>query len=172
MTKPKHRWDRIGEVVCVIVLAALFVMQQRRAETPAEPVVDMAVDRDVAVVLRDGVTLRADVYRPRGPGKFPVLLFRTPYGKHYAADSYRIQRLAVERNYAVVFQDVRGRYASEGTFTPYRTEGADGFDTIEWAAGNRGPTARSARSGCRTRALCNGWQRWNSRRIWWPWFRR
>ena len=92
------------------------------------------VDRNVAVPMRDGVVLRADVYRPAGQGKFPVLVFRTPYGKHNAAEGDGVHRKAVGRGYAVVLQDVRGRYASEGHFDPYRQEGRDGYDTIEWAA--------------------------------------
>ncbi len=94
----------------------------------------LQVDRNVAVPMRDGVTLRADVYRRSGGGKFPVLVFRTPYGKHSAAGSDRIHLKAVERGYVVVMQDVRGRHASDGIFEPYRQEGADGYDTIEWAA--------------------------------------
>lgn len=95
---------------------------------------DMQVDRDVAVPMRDGVVLRADVYRPAGPGPFPVLVFRTPYGKHFAETSDGVHRKAVERGYVAVLQDVRGRYASDGHFDPYRQEGRDGYDTIEWAA--------------------------------------
>lgn len=95
---------------------------------------EMRVDRDVAVPMRDGVVLRADVYRPAGDGKFPVLVFRTPYGKHFAAKSDGVHRKAVERGYAVVLQDVRGRYASGGHFDPYRQERSDGYDTIEWSA--------------------------------------
>ena len=92
------------------------------------------VDRDVAVPMRDGVVLRADIYRPAGDGQFPVLVFRTPYGKHGAARSDGVHGKAVARGYAVVMQDVRGRYASGGHFDPYRQERADGYDTIEWAA--------------------------------------
>ena len=94
----------------------------------------MLVELNVAVPMRDGVVLRADVYRPNGPGPFPVLVYRTPYGKHQAVTSYQTHVHAVERGYAVVLQDVRGRYASDGIFEPYRNEGADGYDTIEWAA--------------------------------------
>ena len=89
---------------------------------------------DVAVPMRDSVVLRADVLRPRREGRFPVLVYRTPYGKHDAITDYPTFRRAVERGYAVVVQDVRGRYASDGTFEPYRLEGRDGYDTIEWAA--------------------------------------
>jgi putative CocE/NonD family hydrolase len=98
------------------------------------PAGQMLVEQDVAVPMRDGVLLRADIYRPSGPGPFPVLVYRTPYGKHEAVTSYQTHVHAVERGYAVVLQDVRGRYASDGFFEPYRNEGADGYDTIEWAA--------------------------------------
>jgi uncharacterized protein len=95
---------------------------------------DTVIERDIAVRMRDGVILRADVFRPGGKGTFPVLVYRTPYGKHAAAQAYETHLEAVERGYAVVLQDVRGRYASEGEFDPYRNEGRDGYDTIEWAA--------------------------------------
>lgn len=98
------------------------------------PSVAMEVYRDIAIPMRDGVVLRADVYRPAGDARHPVLVFRTPYGKHYSERSDGVHRKAVERGYAVVLQDVRGRYASDGHFDPYRQEGRDGYDTIEWAA--------------------------------------
>ena len=98
--------------------------------TASEPL----VLRDVAVPMRDGTTLRADVYRPPDGDEFPVLVYRTPYDKRAAAESYDTHLEAVQRGYAVVLQDVRGRYASDGFFEPYRNEGRDGFDTIEWAA--------------------------------------
>ena len=94
----------------------------------------MVVERDVAVPMRDGTVLRADVYRPNDKDRFPVLVYRTPYGKHSAVESYETHSKAVSRGYAVVVQDVRGRYASEGSFDPYRHEGKDGYDTIEWTA--------------------------------------
>ena len=84
--------------------------------------------------MRDGVVLRADLYRPAQGGPFPVLVFRTPYGKHFAAKSEGVREKAVARGYAVLMQDVRGRYASGGHFDPYRQERKDGYDTIEWAA--------------------------------------
>jgi hypothetical protein len=94
-----------------------------------------ATVRDVPVPMRDGVILRADVLRPAGEGPFPVLVYRTPYGKHRAPTAYSLFRKAVERGYAVVIQDVRGRYASAGEYGAYEQEGRDGYDTIEWAAG-------------------------------------
>jgi hypothetical protein len=64
-----------------------------------------------------------------------VLLHRTPYGKGdgRAPGGAFIQK-AIARGYAVFVQDVRGRYASDGDFDPYRQEGRDGYDTVEWIA--------------------------------------
>lgn len=89
---------------------------------------------NVAVPMRDGIVLRADVMLPAGHGRFPTLVYRTPYGKRSAPSEWTTFDKAVARGYAVVIQDVRGRYASEGDFNPYRNEGRDGYDTIEWAA--------------------------------------
>ena len=112
------------------ILATLWLA----AVAGCTPSTQLTVDRNVAIPMRDGVQLRADIYRPASGGPFPVLVFRTPYGKHNAAQSDRIHAKAVARGYAVVMQDVRGRYASDGIFDPYRQERADGYDTIEWAA--------------------------------------
>jgi putative CocE/NonD family hydrolase len=95
---------------------------------------DIATEQNVAVPMRDGVVLRADVMRPQGPGPSPTLVYRTPYGKDHGEKAYTTFRHAVERGYAVVIQDVRGRYTSDGEFNAYFNEGRDGFDTIEWAA--------------------------------------
>ena len=72
--------------------------------------------------------------RPARGGPFPVLVYRTPYGKQDARTESTLFDRAVKRGYAVVIQDVRGRYKSDGEFRPYQNEGRDGFDTIEWAA--------------------------------------
>ena len=90
--------------------------------------------KDVAVPMRDGVVLRADILLPADHGRFPTLVYRTPYGKEEALKTYTTFRHAVERGYAVVVEDVRGRYASAGEFAAYQNEGRDGYDTIEWAA--------------------------------------
>jgi uncharacterized protein len=92
------------------------------------------VENNVPLPMRDGVVLRADVLRPNSGGPFPVLVYRTPYGKEEALKDYTTFVHAVQRGYAVVVQDVRGRYASDGEFLPYQQEGRDGYDTIEWAA--------------------------------------
>jgi len=85
----------------------------------------------VQAKMRDGTVLRADIYRPKADGKFPVLLQRTPYDKRNEA---AFAAKAVARGYVVVVQDVRGRYSSEGTWYPFKNESNDGYDTVEWVA--------------------------------------
>ena len=80
--------------------------------------------------MRDGVVLRADIFRPKADGKFPVLLERTPYNKQGEDIGWR----AAPRGYVVIVQDVRGRYTSEGEWYPFKNESNDGYDTVEWAA--------------------------------------
>lgn len=92
------------------------------------------VDSTVAIPLRDGVRLAGRLLRPATPGRHPTLVYRTPYGADAAVASYSIFRAAPARGYAVLAVDVRGRYRSGGQFDPYRQEGRDGYDTIEWAA--------------------------------------
>ena len=82
--------------------------------------------------MRDGVVLRATLYRPATAGRFPTLVYRTPYNRTVPADP--IVLAAVRRGYVVMLQDVRGRHGSGGVFQPYQQEGRDGYDTIEWAA--------------------------------------
>jgi putative CocE/NonD family hydrolase len=84
--------------------------------------------------MRDGVILRADVLLPAESGRFPTLVYRTPYNKESALRDHKTFEKAIARGYTVVVQDVRGRYASDGEFNAYRNEGHDGYDTIEWAA--------------------------------------
>jgi uncharacterized protein len=102
------------------------------------------IERDVLIEMRDGIRLAADVYRPDDAEQHPVLIQRTPYDKNLNAlallqmDTLR----AVARGYAVVIQDVRGRYQSEGEFTPFFQETADGYDTVEWCAAQPWSTGR------------------------------
>ncbi len=92
------------------------------------------IEGHVAVPMRDGVKLYADVYRPRREGRFPTLITRTPYGVQRDGMHEAVIRFA-QHGYAVVVQDTRGRYESEGAWDPFRNEANDGFDTVEWAAG-------------------------------------
>lgn len=99
----------------------------------ARPAHDMTIDFDVRVPMRDGVELSADVYRPKDDGRYPVILQRTPYLKT-GEQVPQQTRSFVERGYVFVLMDVRGRGDSDGVFVPYRNDGRDGYDAIEWCA--------------------------------------
>jgi putative CocE/NonD family hydrolase len=96
------------------------------------------IDYDLPVAAADGTTLATDVYRPGGDGAHPVVLVRTPYGKHGAAVTLAIAGIdplaLVRAGYAVVVQDVRGTGNSAGRFRPLRDEASDGAAAIAWAA--------------------------------------
>jgi uncharacterized protein len=88
-------------------------------------------ERNVVITMRDGVKLKADIYRPSAEGKFAVLLQRTPYNKDGEVD---FGLKAAAQGYVVIVEDVRGRYASEGEWYTFKNEPNDGYDTVEWAA--------------------------------------
>ena len=98
------------------------------------------VELDVPATMRDGTTLRANVYRPRGDGPWPVLLTRLPYGKDLPLGTSILDPVqATRRGYIVVVQDTRGRFSSDGEdWEPFRGEPEDGYDTVAWAAGLAG----------------------------------
>src|SRR5438874_5039440 len=117
-----------------IVAAFLFAAGASQFAPPslaAEEKYEVTVERGVAAKMRDGVTLRADIYRPKADGKFPVLLVRTPYDK---TGEMNFGLRAAARGYVVISQDVRGRFTSEGEWYPFKNESLDGYDTVEWAA--------------------------------------
>lgn len=114
------------------------------------PVDGTFVERDVPVPMRDGTHLLCDIHRPASsgrvaPGTFPVILERTPYGKHLPSRTERslaqpdtpqprdvVAARFVERGFIVVYQDVRGRYGSAGEFRKYIDDADDGYDTCAW----------------------------------------
>lgn len=104
------------------------------------------IEPHVAVPMRDGVKLYADIYRPSAPGKYPTIVVRTPYGVQRDGVHQEMIRFA-QNGYAVVMQDVRGRFESEGKWEPFRDEGRDGYDTIEWAAQQPWSTGKVATQG-------------------------
>ena len=112
-------------------------MRSKKGDEMTQLRESVVVEEDLAMEVRDGNVLRADVFRPDTPGRFPTLLSRTPYNKRRDVENYH--KLA-ERGYVVVVQDVRGRYASDGDFKPgfYSSDhhdSEDGYDSVEWAAG-------------------------------------
>ena len=117
---------------------------------PLDGPYDVALRDGLMVSMRDGIRLATDVYLPARsgeelPGPWPVILERTPYGRNRPSRSERsvaepdeaksraeVARVFVERGYAVVYQDVRGRYDSEGEYQKYLDDAPDGYDCCAW----------------------------------------
>ncbi len=91
------------------------------------------IDFNQRVKMWDGVELSADLYRPDAPGRFPVILSRTPYNKN-GKGTLELASYFAGNGYVYVSMDVRGRGDSDGKFVPYVNDGRDGYDAIEWCA--------------------------------------
>jgi predicted acyl esterase len=132
----------IPQTLAQVQNAAVAVALQPTRDFNLEPV-------ETNVVMRDGVRLATDVYLPEGEGPWPVILTRTPYDKRiaWAAEPYAFY---LDAGFALVIQDCRGRFASEGHYRMFFDDAQDGYDTVEWAAaqcwsmGRVGMTGRSA----------------------------
>lgn len=117
-------------------LALLLIASAQRVHAQSLPNYQILSTKNVAVPMRDGITLASDIYRPAlngigVPGRFPTLLVRTPYdrsgGEGYAA-------IFVPHGYVMIIQSVRGRYGSRGHWRLFRDDPADGYDTAAWIA--------------------------------------
>ncbi|MGA8866734.1 MAG: CocE/NonD family hydrolase [Candidatus Sulfotelmatobacter sp.] len=120
----------------IFTLAMGCLVSPQALGAQAEPpliTTDIVIQRDVPMKTRDGVTVYADIYRPKSSDRFPVILMRTPYDKSANWAVSPVFKM-VPRGYVVIIQDVRGRYTSEGEWYPFKHEQADGSDTVEWAA--------------------------------------
>jgi uncharacterized protein len=116
--------------LCLVTVA----VAQVKFPTAYPPTNEIHLDNLVPVPMRDGVKLYADVYRPVAPGKYPVIVSRTPYSTERAPSAYEAAVFFSRRGYVYVYQDVRGRHESDGKWDPFRNDIEDGYDTIEWAA--------------------------------------
>src|SRR5437899_9412658 len=120
-----------------------FVWLSAAAVRAAEPF-EVTIERGVAVKMRDGALLRADIYRPKAEGKYPVLLQRTPYNK---AGGTGFGLKAAARGYVVIIQDVRGRFTSEGDWYPFMRDSQGCFDTVQEASALTYLTCRMCMTG-------------------------
>ena len=128
-------------VVCVVLLLLTqnaWAVRGNPAAKPGEPSkaqYEIVIDYDVAIPLRDGTIVKADVHRPKAEGKFPALMEGTPYGKKMSSEmSKGTHEFFVPRGYVVVTWESRGRFNSEGVFNPHLQEQNDCYDVVEWMA--------------------------------------
>ena len=135
-----HTVRIVAAVLLIAAVSAIGASPAQAADrevafaTPPPPRNEIVMENRVAVPMRDGVNLYADIYRPAGEGKWPVIVSRTPYSTERAPSAFTSALFFSRRGYAYVYQDVRGRHESDGKWEPFRNDIEDGYDTIEWAA--------------------------------------
>jgi putative CocE/NonD family hydrolase len=136
MTMGKRTTAAGASVVLVALMSSILAGRSGQARAQAGEPFEIVATRNVMVAARDGVRLATDIYAPGRSGtvagRFATIVERTPYNKDTAADA--VTKYFVPRGYVVVFQDVRGRYRSEGKWRPIRDDGPDGADLLRWIA--------------------------------------
>ena len=116
------------------------------------------IDQKVMIPMRDGVRLATDIYRPKAPGKYPVILSRTPYNFNSWVDGKMTPRTfeqaldAVKRGYVFVVQNERGRFFSEGEWDILGTPLTDGYDAFTWLASQSWSNGKIGLIGCSSTA--------------------
>ena len=112
------------------------------------------VEKKVLVKMRDGVGLSTDVYRPKdATGPVPTVFIRTPYNMQtLAGGSLRQVLEGVDRGYAVIYQNERGRYFSEGDFEILGHPRTDGYDALTWIADQSWSNKKVGTFGCSSTA--------------------
>ena len=101
---------------------------------PVQKLSKMKELHSLKCTVRDGTVISTDVYMPTEGGPFPALLIRTPYDNHSDILVLHEAMYLVRAGYAVVAQDVRGRFDSGGEWYPFVNEASDGHDAVEWVA--------------------------------------
>ncbi len=137
-----------GLAIAAVVLLLGFALPAVQSQTPASPADPFTV-QDVMIQARDGVRLHTKIFTPKSlTGPLPILMRRTPYGIDGAAGAFeRAYKTLADEGYIFVFQDIRGKFGSEGQFVMQRParapgdtkgldEGTDTYDTIEWLLKN------------------------------------
>ena len=126
-----------------------------QATMPAPDSANIQEQLGVMIPMRDRIGLAADVFLPKGHHRWPAILIRTPYNrKGVGAAGYRS---FADHGYAVVIEDVRGRFASQGIFRGIDQEGPDRSDTINWIAEQPWSTGRVAMAGASYLGIAQWW---------------
>ena len=138
----------------LLQLAAVLALLVRviPAQTSKKSATDLV---DLSVAMRDGVRLATDVFLPAASRRWPTVLVRTPYSRH--ATAIRGYHFFVQHGYALVVQDLRGRWASQGNFGLITQEAPDGSDTINWIASQPWSNGRVAMAGSSYLGLVQWW---------------
>jgi putative CocE/NonD family hydrolase len=143
----------LATVTAAMLLAASALLAQLTKGHPGSPIRQEQLG--LTIPMRDGVRLAADLFLPDTNGRFPAILVRTPYNRKLpSAASYRF---FARRGYAVVVEDVRGRFASQGVFESTAQEGPDSNDTLNWIAAQPWSDGRIGMAGSSYLGITQWW---------------
>jgi len=134
----------------VMLLGVLALVSLAWADVGDMPAPKYQVDRErsIMIPMRDGTREAANIYRPHGIDKAPVILMRNPYGKDKMKAYEAIPQFYAAQGFATVVEDVRGRWESEGKYMPQLGDAEDGYDTIQWLAKQPWSTGKVGMAGC------------------------
>ena len=138
-------------MLCLSVLPAAAPAQATADAPYPRPVGahEVVIERSFMVAMRDGTKLATDLYRPKDlTGTLPTVLMRTPYNKSAGRNGDAGANFFASHGYAVVVQDVRGKFASEGTFRVYEGDLTDWSDTFSWIVTQPWSTGKIGTYGC------------------------
>jgi uncharacterized protein len=136
-----------------------FILFGQNEAVTLEKLKEIAVvDQKVMMPMRDGIRLATDIYRPKGPGKYPVILSKTPYNFNQWIDGKEMNRQyetaydAVKRGYVYIVQNERGRFFSEGVWDILGTPTTDGYDAFSWISSQEWSNQKIGTIGCSSTA--------------------
>ena len=140
----------VAALLALGLLPSFAAAQETGAPYPRTPGTHpVTIERDVMVPMRDGTRLASDVYRPSDvSGPLPTILVRTPYNKGANPKGDGGANFFASHGYAVVVQDVRGKFASEGTFRVYEGDVTDWPDAFSWIVKQPWSTGKIGTYGC------------------------
>lgn len=156
-------WAIVALALAVVAGAGLWVFRHRWEVVTSLPaglrdtILGMRygyrVERDVMIAMPDGVKLATNLYFPKGASldgvpKLPVVLIRLPYGKDDHPGALSPAQEFAGHGYVVAIQDMRGKFASEGVFTPSKLDAEDGSATVDWLAAQPWSNGRVGTVGC------------------------
>jgi predicted acyl esterase len=142
-----------------VLAAVVAVVHPAAAQDPLEQLEAIAIiEQKVMVPMRDGVRLATDIYRPKTEGPVPTIFVRTPYNFNpwrdgeLQARGFRAPLEAVQRGYAYVIQNERGKFFSEGEWDILGPPKSDGYDALSWIADQPWSNGKVGTLGCSSTA--------------------
>lgn len=150
----------------LLLFSVVFMATLVSAQAPVEDTAAVyrkldsiaVIDQKLMMPMRDGIRLATDIYRPKGNKKVPIIFSRTPYNFNTWIDGKMSTRTldaayaAVSRGYALVVQNERGRFFSEGEWDILGTPITDGYDALEWMAKQDWSNGKVGLIGCSSTA--------------------